>query len=296
MAWQQLIFDLVPEQAESLSGLLSEAGAASVTFQDCADTPIYEPAPDGSDLWEQTRVTGLFEGGIDLDAVLTQLRQTPDFATLPPYRICELEEQQWERAWMAQFKPIHFGKRLWICPTETAPPDPTALNIMLDPGLAFGTGTHPTTALCLEWIDGHPPEGMSVIDYGCGSGVLAIAAALSGAREISAIDIDPQALLATRSNAARNGVAEQIATALPDEVANTLAPVDCLLANILANPLIELADDFSTVVKHNGIIVLSGVLSDQAEQVIEAYRPWFEFEPMIERGGWVRLVARRNNH
>lgn len=295
MAWQQLIFDLTPERAEPLSELLSEAGAASVTFLDCVDTPIYEPAPDASDLWEQTRVVGLFDADADIDTVLAQIKQAPDFSTLPPYRLCELKEQQWERVWMDRFQPICFGKQLWICPTETAPPDPEAINIMLDPGLAFGTGTHPTTALCLEWIDGHTLKEKSVIDYGCGSGVLAIAAALSGAAPIHAVDIDPQALLATRNNSAQNDVAAQISTALPDEARDKLTPVDCLLANILANPLTELAEYFSTLVKHNGIIVLSGILSEQASRVIDAYRPWFAFEPVCEKEGWVRLVATRND-
>lgn len=295
MAWQQLFFDVSPDEAETLSDLLSEAGAASVTFQDNADTPIYEPAPDASDLWTHTRVVGLFATGTDFDAVLSHIQHHSRFTTLPPHRIAELPEQQWERVWMDDFKPMRFGRRLWICPTETAPPDPAAINIMLDPGLAFGTGTHPTTALCLEWIDRHHFSGKQVIDFGCGSGILAIGAALCGANNIQAIDIDPQALIATSSNAAQNGVSAQITTSLPDKSATQLTPVDCLLANILANPIIELADYFSTLVKHNGIIVLSGILSEQAAPVMAAYKQWFNFLPTIEKEGWVRLEARRND-
>ncbi len=293
MAWQELTFDVSPALVEPLSEQLSEAGAASVTFKDSADTPIYEPAPDASDLWANTCVVGLFEAGTDFDRVLALIQQDATFASLPPYRITDLKEQQWERVWMDAFKPICFGERLWICPTETAPPAPDAINIMLDPGLAFGTGTHPTTALCLAWIDQSDLNDKTVIDFGCGSGILAIGAALCGATSIAAVDIDPQALLATRSNAAQNGVAAQITTALPTEVKGELSAVDCLLANILANPLIELADYFSTLVKEDGIIVLSGILSEQTALVMEAYTPWFEFQPVAEKEGWVRLVARR---
>ncbi len=294
MAWQELIFDVPPTEVEALSEYLSDAGAASVTFKDNADTPIYEPAADASDLWPHTRVIGLFETGTDFDRVLALIQHAPAFASLPPYRITELKEQQWERLWMDEFKPMRFGERLWICPTEMSPPEPDAINIMLDPGLAFGTGTHPTTALCLEWIDQNDLNDKTVIDFGCGSGILAIAAAKCGAASIAAIDIDPQALQATHSNASQNNVAAQISTALPDEAAGKLAATDCLLANILANPIMELADYFSTLVKHNGIIVLSGILSEQATQVIAAYEPWFEFMPVTEKEGWVRLVARRN--
>ncbi len=294
MSWQELIFDVSPSEADALSECLSDAGAASVTFKDNADTPIYEPAADASDLWPHTRVIGLFESGTDFDQVLASIQHAPGFTTLPPYRITELKEQPWERLWMDEFKPMRFGQRLWICPTEMSPPEPDAINIMLDPGLAFGTGTHPTTALCLEWIDQNDLNNKTVIDFGCGSGILAIAAAMCGAASIQAVDIDPQALLATNSNATQNSVAQQISTTLPDEATGKLAAVDCLLANILANPLIELAHYFSTLVKHNGIIVLSGVLSEQATQVSAAYEQWFEFLPVTEKEGWVRLVARRN--
>ncbi len=194
---------------------------------------------------------------------------------------------------MDEFKPMRFGEHLWICPTEIMPPDPAALNIMLDPGLAFGTGTHPTTALCLEWIDQNDLDDKTVIDFGCGSGILAIGAAMSGATSIEAIDIDPQALLATNSNATQNNIASKITTALPNEC-HKLSAVDCLLANILANPIMELADYFSTLVKHHGIIVLSGILSEQATEVISTYEKWFEFQPIVEKEGWVRLVATRN--
>jgi len=293
MPWQELTFDVSPSEVDTLSKILCAAGAVSVTFKDNADTPIYEPAADASDLWTNTCVVGLFDAKADFDVVLALVRQTVLFSTLPPYRITELKEQQWERLWMDEFKPMRFGERLWICPTETIPPEPDALNIMLDPGLAFGTGTHPTTALCLEWIDQNDLDNKTVIDFGCGSGILAIGAAMSGATSIEAIDIDSQALMATNSNASQNNVASKITTAFPSG-ATKLSPVDCLLANILANLIMELADYFSTLVKHSGIIVLSGILSEQATQVISVYEKWFEFQPIAEKEGWVRLVATRN--
>ncbi len=293
MPWQELTFDVSPSEVETLSEIFCEAGAVSVTFKDNAETPIYEPAADASDLWASTCVVGLFDAETDFDTVLARVQQATLFSTLPPYRITELKEQQWERLWMDEFKPMRFGERLWICPTETTPPEPEALNIMLDPGLAFGTGTHPTTALCLEWIDQNDLDGKTVIDFGCGSGILAIGAAMSGATSIEAIDIDPQALLATNNNATQNHVAAKITTALPNEC-NKLSAVDCLLANILANPIMELADYFSTLVKHHGIIVLSGILSEQATEVISSYEKWFEFQPAVEKEGWIRLVAARN--
>ncbi len=295
MPWQELTFDVSPTEVDTLSDILCAAGAASVTFKDSADTPIYEAAADASDLWASTCVVGLFDARTDFDTVLARVQQAALFSTLPPYRITKLKEQQWERLWMDEFKPMRFGERLWICPTETTPPEPDALNIMLDPGLAFGTGTHPTTALCLEWIDQNNLSGKTVIDFGCGSGILAIGAAMSGATSIDAVDIDPQALLATNSNAAQNRVDSKITTVLADE-ATELSTVDCLLANILANPIIELTDYFSTLVKHNGMIVLSGILSEQATLVTSAYEKWFEFQPIAEKEGWVRLVATRNAH
>lgn len=294
MPWQELTFEVSPTEADALSELLSDAGAASVTFKDSADTPIYEPAPDASELWADTCVVGLFDADTNFERVLASIQQVPRFAKLPPYRIAALKEQQWERLWMDTFKPMRFGERLWICPTETPPPEPDALNIMLDPGLAFGTGTHPTTALCLTWIDQNDLSGHTVCDYGCGSGVLAIGAALCGATSIEAVDIDPQALIATQSNAAQNGVSALISTTLPSEVGEKCATVDCLLANILANPLMALAGDFATRVKPRGTLVLSGILSEQAADVCLAYEKWFKFLPVTENEGWVRLVAIRN--
>ena len=192
---------------------------------------------------------------------------------------------------MRDFNPMRFGSRLWICPSWSEAPDPQAVNLRMDPGLAFGTGTHPTTALCLEWLDANPVAGKVVIDYGCGSGVLAVAAALLGARTVYAVDNDPQALLATEENAERNGVRASIKTSAPENF--SASSVDILLANILANPLLELESDFARRVRPNGVCVLSGILAEQADDITAGYQRDFEHFQTAQRDDWVRISARR---
>lgn len=292
MPWLQLTFYTTKDHAEALSDLLSEAGAAAVTMQDAADQPLYEPPPGATPLWQLTNVVGLFDEGFTSDAVVSQLRgQWPE--ELPEYRTDILEDQDWERAWMDDFKPMRFGERLWIVPSWHEAPQQDGVNILLDPGLAFGTGTHPTTRLCLEWLDAHPPAGLEVTDYGCGSGILAIAAALLGAESVLAVDNDPQALAATLENARRNQVEERIRAYLPTEAPDESAPL--LLANILAGPLIELAPQLASRVSNGGAIVLSGILPEQADAVSEAYRHWFEMAPATELDGWIRLEGVKCN-
>jgi ribosomal protein L11 methyltransferase len=291
MAWQQLHLDTDAASAPALSDALAGLGALSTTFRDIEDEPVYEPAPGTEPLWRRTRVTALFDAGTDLDAVLDALATRFGDGLRTHARIESLEDQPWERAWMRDFAPMRFGKRLWICPSWTPPPDPGAVNILMDPGLAFGTGTHPTTALCLEWLDAHPPRDQAVIDYGCGSGVLAIAAALLGARTVLGVDNDPQALLATRENAQRNGVTDRVSTSMPGEIPGHRA--DLLLSNILANPLCELAPEFSRRVRGGGSIVLSGILANQADAVTAAYAADFEGFRSETRDDWVRLAAVR---
>ncbi len=289
MPWLQLKLTTHPEQAQTLAERLEEAGAVAVTFQDGADQPLYEPPPGDTPLWEKTEITGLFPAETDPKTLKRQLERKAA-GLFRGWRIQEVEDKAWSRVWMETFQPMRFGKRLWICPSWCSPPDPAAVNILLDPGLAFGTGTHPTTALCLEWLDAHPPEGKTVIDYGCGSGILAIAAARLGAKEVLAIDTDPQALQATRENAEKNGVARKIRVAFPGEETDTLFPIaDLLLANILANPLMTLAERLARRVATGGFIVLSGILRDQAEPVSAAYRPWFDLAPPVVRHDWIRL-------
>ncbi len=291
MPWLQLILECSADDAPLYSDLLSEQGAAAVTMVDSADQPLFEPAVGTTPLWNNTRVVGLFETDVDLDAVLLELAAARAPEPLPPLRIEQLEDKDWNRAWMDTFQPMRFGARVWIVPSWHTPPDSNGVNILLDPGLAFGTGTHPTTRLCLEWLDGHPPRGAQVIDYGCGSGILAIAAALLGAESVLCIDNDPQALIATRDNAERNKVESKLIAILPESASTTLC--DLLLANILAGPLMELAEKFSRLVKPQGHVVLSGILPEQAEAVRDSYLPWFEMAVPVEHDGWIRLEGQR---
>jgi ribosomal protein L11 methyltransferase len=289
--WLQLSFDAAHYDPDWLGDQLSAAGAVSVTLQDAADQPVYEPPPGATPLWSHTRVVGLFDADADLAEVQSILRAALGRDDLPGCRIETLEDRDWVRAWMDDFHPMRFGARLWVCPSNQAPPEPQAVNILLDPGLAFGTGTHPTTALCLEWLDAHAPLAADVVDYGCGSGILAIAAALLGAREVQAVDIDPQALLATAQNAHANGVDAAIKVHAPDRL--PARHYNLILANILAGPLQELAARFAGLLRPGGAVVLAGLLEAQADEVAQAYAPWFDLEPKAVRAGWARLVGRR---
>lgn len=291
MPWLQLELEATPDSAEQLSELLHAAGAAAVTLQDAADQPLYEPPLGTTPLWKTTRVIGLFESDTDIPAVLTALQQQLTPGPLPPWHLNPLEDRDWVRAWMDNFQPMRFGEQLWICPSGFTPPQPKAINILLDPGLAFGTGTHPTTAMCLRWLDAHPPRDLTVIDYGCGSGILAIAACKLGARHVSGVDTDPQALLATHDNAEKNQVGGCIEACLPAEFHSE--PVPLLLANILAGPLQSLAPHFAELVAPAGHIVLSGILAEQADSVIEHYQDAFDIQVVAQQEEWVCLAGRR---
>ena len=290
MSWLQLKLNSHPEQVEVIAELLDGAGAAAVTFQDAEDQPLYEPAPGSTPLWKHTEITGLFPADCNLDTLLLRLQQQAETTPIK-WQIQPLEDKEWTQVCMDDFHPMQFGERLWINPSWHEPPDKEAINIQLDPGLAFGTGTHPTTALCLEWLDSCPDKGLSVIDYGCGSGILAIAAIRLGACQVQAIDNDPQALLSTRNNADKNRIGEKLATFLPDE--KYPYPCDLLLANILANPLVELAQQFSRLVQYEGTVILSGILAEQATMVTRAYQPWFNMSAPQERNGWICLKGIR---
>lgn len=291
MPWLQLTLEARDLDPQRLEAALRQAGAQAITLQDAADHPVYEPAPGALPLWPYTRVCGLFPADTDMGRVRERLCDALGRAELPSCRIEPLEDRDWVRAWMDHFRPMRFGARLWICPRDQTPPEPHAVNLRLDPGLAFGSGTHATTALCLEWLDQTPPRGWQVIDYGCGSGVLAIAALLLGARTAWAVDNDPQALQATRQNAGENGVLDRIAVYPPETLPALEA--DLLLANILAEPLIALAPEFGARVRPGGMLVLSGLLQEQAPAAIRAYAPWFEMEQTGAREGWVRLSGAR---
>ena len=296
MPWLQIKVETQPEQAEQYEDLLLAAGCAVVTYQDAADQPIFEPDLGTTPLWNRTTVTGLFAAEQDVQATLDLLRtaqqQLPEPATggHPPFKAEILEDKDWEREWMDSYHPMQFGKRLWVCPSWREAPEPDAVNMMLDPGLAFGTGTHPTTALCLEWLDGQTLDGQQVVDYGCGSGILGIAALLLGAREVIAVDIDPQALIATGDNLTRNQLApERLHTYLPADTPAVQA--DTLVANILAGPLVQLMPTLAALVRPGGRLLLSGLLAEQAEEVSAAYRSEFEMEPAVEKEGWIRLTG-----
>jgi ribosomal protein L11 methyltransferase len=292
MAWLRITIDSSTHDPEQLSELLDAAGAVSVTFEDGADQPILEPLPGETHLWSKTRVTGLFAADANAARILEALRRQLQDPLLRA-SVTEVDDQDWERAWMDQFQPLRFGRRLWVCPHWHSPPQPDAVNIMLDPGLAFGTGTNPTTALCLEWLDAQELHDKTVIDYGCGSGILAIAAAKLGARRIWAVDYDPQALTATTNNALSNQVSEQISIHAPETL--PAMTTDVVLANILSGPLLELAPRFAKLVRPGGKLVLSGVLSDQAAALLEKYRTWFNMEPSTTREEWVRLSGQRTD-
>jgi len=292
MAWLRITIDSSSHDPEQLSELLDAAGAVSVTFEDGADQAVLEPLPGETQLWSNTSVTGLFTAEANATLILDSLRS--DLADpLLRASVSQVDDQDWERAWMDQFRPLRFGRRLWVCPHWHSPPQPEDVNIMLDPGLAFGTGTHPTTALCLEWLDAQELHDKTVIDYGCGSGILAIAAAKLGARRIWAVDYDPQALTATTNNALANQVSEQISIHAPETLPEVTA--DVVLANILSGPLSELAPRFAGLVRPGGKLVLSGVLSDQAAALLEKYRTWFNMEPTTTREEWVRLSGQRTD-
>lgn len=294
MPWLQIKMDTNPAHAEVLEEFLLAAGANAVTLEDGDDQPLFEPIRGTTPLWQQTRITGLFDAEQDSKAMVEALQNGwaevfPDQA-FPAARIEILEDKDWEREWMENFHPIQVGERLWICPSWKEAPNPEATNLVLDPGLAFGTGTHPTTFMCLQWLDKHDVSGQTVVDYGCGSGILGVAALLLGAEKAYGIDNDPQALVATRDNTDRNGLpAESFDVFYPGKISDVKA--DLMLANILAGPLIDLAPTIAALVKDQGALVLSGILAHQANDVIAAYTPWFNFEPIAQKDEWVCLSA-----
>lgn len=291
MPWLQVRLAISPEQAETYEDALLEIGAVSVTFMDAEDQPIFEPELNTTPLWSHTHLLALFEADTDADAVFAHL-QLLTGTTLPEHHAEVIEDQDWERSWMDNFQPMRFGRRLWIVPSWHEAPEPGAVNLLLDPGLAFGTGTHPTTALCLEWLDGQQLQDTQVLDFGCGSGILAIAALLLGAQQAVGTDIDVQALEASRDNAQRNGIADdRFPVYLPADLPAQQA--DVLVANILAGPLVSLAPQLSGLVRPGGLLALSGILAEQGEEVAAAYAQDFELDPIANRDGWVRISGRR---
>lgn len=292
MPWLQIHFAVNDTDARRIEPLLEDSGACAVTLTDAADQPLLEPLPGETPIWDETVASALYAADADLQAILVQL--AADWrAPLPPFKVEQLADQDWERAWIDDFSPMQFGQALWIVPSWCEPPDPSAINLRLDPGLAFGTGTHETTALCLEWLDAHHPRGQTVLDYGCGSGVLALAALLCGAHHVTGCDIDPQALDATTRNAGTNGQADRIRTCLPETMPAPAAQFDLVMANILAGPLQSLAPTLAGFCRPGGELVLSGILAAQADDVAAAYAPFFTMAPAVQRGDWIRLSGTR---
>jgi ribosomal protein L11 methyltransferase len=294
MTWLELSLIVAADRQADVEAALEDLGALAVTLLDAEDHPIFEPAPGETPMWPQIAMSALFEADSDrvgLVHVLTEL-----VADLAPEQIGfrVVEDQDWTRVWMDQFQPMRFGRRLWIYPWNQEPPNDNADTIVvrLDPGLAFGTGTHPTTALCLEWLDALDLAGKTVLDYGCGSGVLAIAALKLGAAHVVGVDNDPQALSASRDNAERNGVDAKLELHTPD--AFVPETFDALVANILAGPLDELAARFAQCVKPGGVIALSGILRGQESQLCTRYAEWFEEIAVEAREDWMRISGRRN--
>lgn len=292
MAWLQLRINTTSEHADAIGDMLSANGSQAVTYVDAKDTPMYEPKPGEVLLWPDTQVVGLFEADADMKRILERLAKAkvlgPDFK----YKLEPLEDKDWEREWMDNFHPMQFGERLWICPSWRDVPDPNAVNVMLDPGLAFGTGTHPTTALCLRWLDGIDMTDKTVVDFGCGSGILALAALKLGAKRVIGIDIDPQALQATKENARRNGVEDRLDVFLPEN--QPVLKADVVVANILSGPLLDLREVITGYCKSDGLLVLSGILAEQVPTIEQAYANNISLEPSAIDGEWARVSGHKH--
>lgn len=290
MPWLQINAHITDIEAAEMEQLFQSLGAVSVTLIDAEDVPVFQLEPGSTPLWPNMKLSALFEAGAPLSALVQRISVASRLRE-QDLIIEEILDQDWERAWMDDFQPICFGRRLWVVPSWLQPPQPEAVNLMLDPGLAFGSGTHPTTALCLEWLDGCDIAGKSVIDYGCGSGILAIAAILLGADHAIGVDNDPQAIIATGNNRDMNGVAaEKLTVHLPGVEHDS---ADIVLANILSGPLEELTPVLTSLTKPGGKLILSGVLSEQTESLIRSYQPWFDLEEPVIRDQWVRITGTR---
>jgi ribosomal protein L11 methyltransferase len=293
--WVQMRVHATADQVEAAEDALLALGALSVTLQDDADQPILEPELGTNPIWDKTCLTGLFNADVDASQLLEQfpiLFQVEGGQGLPPHKVELVEDKDWIREWMVDYHPIQFGTRLWVCPSWREPPEPSAVNLMLDPGLAFGTGTHPTTALCLRFLDKNIQGGEQILDFGCGSGILGIAALLLGAKQMTGVDIDPQALLATHENAKRNQIDESLFNVyLPDDAPSVQA--DITVANILAGPLNQLAPTLAASTRPGGRLALSGLLSRQTDDLVNRYSEWFHIEVPEQEEDWVIITGTR---
>jgi len=293
MEWIQLIILSSRQDSHEIENALIDLNALSVTIQDAADQPILEPAVGETPLWDQCIVTALFPRTVDTQAINLQFYAS--ISSSPQIRWEQLEDKDWSEEWKKHFNPLKCGDRLWICPSWIDPPDPQGVNLSLDPGLAFGTGSHPTTHLCLRWLDQQDLKGKTIVDYGCGSGILGIAALLLGAKQVIAVDNDPQALLASRDNAQRNKIADhQLVTYLPNEIPDDIQ-AEVMVANILAAPLIELAPKLCAMTAANGLLCLAGLLDRQIDAVSAPYSTNFTFFPPAIQSEWAQLSAKKVN-
>jgi len=287
MAWVQIRFPVKKELTDEVSDLLMEIGSVSVTFTANDDEAIFELFPGDKKMWQVSTCVGLFDAATDMQHIIAVLTDMAFLSDAIPVKVEQVEDKDWEREWMDNFHPIQFGERLWVCPSWRDIPDPNACNVILDPGLAFGTGTHATTALCLQWLESMDLSGKTVMDFGCGSGILAIAALKLGASRAIGIDIDPKAITASKENAERNGVLEQIELYLPEEAPEF--DTDIIVANILAGPLKDLKDVICGYGHSGTLLALSGILAEQAESVVEAYSELADLNPVTQKEEWTRV-------
>ncbi len=287
MSWLKISFAVKKDQLDIVSEQLEQAGAQAVTIEDAGDHPLFDLLDGEQPVWDSSLITGLFNAEQGLDAVLAELANSFTPRTLPDYQVETLADQDWERSWMDRFQPMQYGSKLWICPTWCEPPDPDATNIMLDPGLAFGSGSHETTRLCMQWLSGQELEGKSVIDYGCGSGILAITALKMGAAHALGVDIDPQALQASRQNAQLNLVSDSLQLELPENVPEQ-SEADIIFANILAGTLIELKSQLLGFRKPQGVLILSGVLQSQKVLIINEFEAG-NIVQVVSEGDWLMM-------
>lgn len=289
--WTQIKVRTTSEHADIIAEVLEQLGALAVSYTDAEDTPILEAGVAERRLWPNTEVTGLLEQGADAEPILDKLKAL--FGDHIPMAEVKLQDKNWIRAWMDQFRPIKFGSRLWICPSWLEVDEKDSVVIKLDPGMAFGTGTHPTTALCLEYLDSLDLTGMQVLDYGCGSGILAISALKLGAKNALGIDIEEQAIIASKENAHRNGVADRLELFMDPEKMKALPLSPVTVANILAGPLSMLEPGIAALTAQGGLLALSGILVEQADEVMKTYEKDFIMNPIRELNGWALLTGTR---
>lgn len=287
-SWQQVHITIAKEQLQEIEDFLLSIGALSTTYKDAGDNPVLEPLPGETPLWPELIVTALFAQKKNINTVMNILkRHYPELNTTKE----TLEDQDWERSWMKDYHPMSFGNRLWVVPSNMEAPDKNATNLKLDPGLAFGTGTHPTTSLCLQWLDAHDVSNKTLLDYGCGSGILAIAGLLLNASMAEGVDIDPQAITASNDNAINNNVNDKLSVYLPENY--QAKQYDVVMANILSGPLADLAPNLSSYTKAGGSIILSGILEEQAASINAVYQQWFDMEATVINDGWAMLSGRK---